>query len=280
MNYSAFMLRVLPVLVFAGSFLFSMPLSVASDGMDNRSRRVFDPVPKDFKSPRPSGTVVSPSIPPGGIIIPYSEGGRHKPKEPATRPPDYGQQQYGGHGSDDGRTRYRDHSPRTYDYRDSHWPRHRHPPVGAFSFYLSGVPFFYHSGIYYRQYDDEYVIVRAPIGARVRILPDSCSTIYSRGRSYYVCDEDYYEPVDGGYIVVERPVYVDHDPDIDVGDQVRVRVDTLNVRSGPGRHYDIVYQLYRGDIAMVRNTKRGWLFIDLPGGANGWVLREHVRRIR
>lgn len=280
MKHLTCLIGAVSVLVFVGSLFFSAPFAAASDGLGDRSRRVFDPVPKDIKSPRPGGTVVSPSIPPGGIIIPYSEGGRHKPKEPAMRPPDYGQQQYGGHGSDAGRTRYRDHSPRTYDYRDSHRQRHRHPPAGAFSFYLSGVPFFYHSGIYYRQYDDEYVVVRAPIGARVRILPDGCSTIYSRGHSYYVCDEDYYQPFDDGYIVVEQPVYVDRDADIDVGDEVRVRVDTLNVRSGPGRHYDIVDQLYRGDIALVRDTKRGWLFIDLPGGSNGWVLREYVRRIR
>ena len=292
MKRSAFWIPAAMVLMVASSFMSSTSLSVASDGVDTTYGRYSKPEPKVAPEYRPSGTVVNPTLPPEAVIVPQNQGIKPKPKDPGAKPQNYSQQsnqqykqkKYEGYKPEKEEKKYWEHKTPSYsshdyysrphDYNDR---RYRRPPASAFSFYIGAVPYYYHSGSYYRQYNNDYVIVRAPVGARIRVLPDNCSTLYTRGHSYYVCDDDYYERVNDDYIVIERPNWVDREPDAVVGEEVRVRVDLLNVRSGPGKRYEIINQLYLGDIVQVLGVKPDWYYVNLPDGTRGWVMAENVK---
>ncbi|GJM25527.1 MAG: hypothetical protein DHS20C16_19420 [Phycisphaerae bacterium] len=70
-------------------------------------------------------------------------------------------------------------------------------------------------GVYYRQYDNYYRVVRPPVGVTLAFLPQGYVTVQYGGRPYYRYDNTYYvrEIVNSQptYIVVEPPrdVYID-----------------------------------------------------------------------
>lgn len=75
---------------------------------------------------------------------------------------------------------------------------------------------YYHcDGIYYRQYDNYYRVVRPPVGVTLTYLPDGYISFQYGGRPYYRYENTYYvqEVVNSQptYIVVEPPseFYVD-----------------------------------------------------------------------
>jgi len=72
---------------------------------------------------------------------------------------------------------------------------------------VSGFPYFYYGGVFYRSFDGGYVVVSAPLGAVVHTLPVGfiafslgVSTFYYVNNTYYVWDE----PREA-YLVVEKP---------------------------------------------------------------------------
>jgi len=72
---------------------------------------------------------------------------------------------------------------------------------------VSGVPYYYASGVYYRRYSSGYIVVSAPIGAFVETLPAGfiaftigLTTYYFVNDTYYVWDENR-----DGFSVVPKP---------------------------------------------------------------------------
>lgn len=53
--------------------------------------------------------------------------------------------------------------------------------------------------------------------------------------------------------------------------QVKVNVDVLNARSGPGLKYEIVGKVKQGVTLSVTQQDGQWLKVNLPGGKEGWV---------
>ena len=70
-----------------------------------------------------------------------------------------------------------------------------------------GLRYHYSAGVYYRYYNGRYVVVSAPIGLRVRILPVGYRLIYVGPRAYYYYQGSYYIKVEGTdeYETVEAP---------------------------------------------------------------------------
>lgn len=179
-----------------------------------------------------------------------------------------------------------DHRWYRYDQRRDYYRHYYRPhgsfystlPAGVLTLSLAGGLFYYHMGTYYRPSDRGYVVVRAPIGARVRVLPEECSPLYIDGRRYFVCDDVYYQPDGDDYVVIERPSRPDFR--VDVGDEVRISADFLNLRSGPGQQHRVVGQLYRGDIVEVGAIEGGWYYVSLPDGVYGWIKGEFATLYR
>jgi hypothetical protein len=67
--------------------------------------------------------------------------------------------------------------------------------------------YYYDRGAFYRPYGRQYVVVRPPIGARVRYLPYGYSTFWLGPSLFYLAGSSYYrwEPREREYIVVDKP---------------------------------------------------------------------------
>lgn len=72
--------------------------------------------------------------------------------------------------------------------------------------FVSKVPYYYYDGLFYREGITGYVLVNAPVGALVPVLPPSCEMIVINGTTYYTYDNVYYVREPKGYLVVPQPV--------------------------------------------------------------------------
>src|SRR3972149_4085309 len=78
--------------------------------------------------------------------------------------------------------------------------RHVHRvPRGAVSVSFGDSSFFFYAGIFYQWRLSDYVVVTAPIGVLVPVLPSGCAVEAIAGRPYYVLHGVYYRPTRGGY---------------------------------------------------------------------------------
>ncbi len=83
--------------------------------------------------------------------------------------------------------------------------------------------YFYHSGFFYRKSPRGYIVIGAPIGARIRTLPLGYSVIKLGGLSYYYLNGAYYNyiPSENIYVVVNKPVNAPNLPSSNL-DQIKL----------------------------------------------------------
>ncbi|GAU09889.1 DUF6515 family protein [Desulfoplanes formicivorans] len=164
-------------------------------------------------------------------------------------------------------------------------------PRAYLTLQVGALTYFFLDGIFYRPDVNGYVVVPAPVGARVTTLPAN-ATYFTHGDTiYYTYAGVYYQKVDGGYMVVAKPegtletvvqatTTVRDDPVIArEGDLVRVTATALNVRSGPGKKHDIVSQVRRGDLLRVQAANDHWYYVLLKDGTPGWVMIKYTTRV-
>ena len=65
-------------------------------------------------------------------------------------------------------------------------------PRGAYEIRHGGGSYFYHGGEWYRRRGGVSVVIGAPIGAFVPVLPPYYSTVWWGGVPYYYADDTYY----------------------------------------------------------------------------------------
>ncbi len=65
--------------------------------------------------------------------------------------------------------------------------------------------FYVHRGVFYRRARHGFVVVRAPRGAVLRVLPPRCERIHVNNVVYFRFGDVYYRAVPHGYIVVDPP---------------------------------------------------------------------------
>lgn len=72
---------------------------------------------------------------------------------------------------------------------------------------VGGRRYFYNGGYFYRGGGHGYVLIPAPIGARIRVLPFGFMTFHVGPLAYYYYDGTYYNylPDQNVYVVVEKP---------------------------------------------------------------------------
>lgn len=110
---------------------------------------------------------------------------------------------------DDGRGRYHHGGPGFHG--DQHYHGHGYTvigvPRGAYAVHHRGDTFWYHGGEWYRPRGRFSIVVAAPIGAYVPVLPPFYSTVWWRGVPYYYADDTYYlwDTRARQYEVVEPP---------------------------------------------------------------------------
>lgn len=169
------------------------------------------------------------------------------------------------------------------DFRPKGHPRPFYPPAGVRvkalpaghrPIHVGPLVYFFLDGIFYRHSAQGYAVVAAPIGAVVPVLPAPAVLITIGAMPYYTYTDVYYQKVPDGYMVVPPPVKPTQ-PDRAVaweGDQVRVTVALLNVRSGPGTDHPVIKEVQQGDIIEVRSSSSDWYYVKLPDASLGWVM--------
>jgi hypothetical protein len=145
-------------------------------------------------------------------------------------------------------------------------------------------PYYYSRGVFYRPGPTGFIVVGAPIGAVVVSLPVGYRRVWIDSSWYYVFGGIFYRRVPSGYVVVEAPPSVVVEDDIPVlvepsemaTGKVSVIADVLNVRSGPGLRYPVLYQIHRGYILELHGETTGWFYVELPSGEFGWVMNIYT----
>jgi hypothetical protein len=105
-------------------------------------------------------------------------------------------------------------APEHIDPRFAH--NHYYPNRGAYIGALPGRPFivdrpggrfFYSGGIWYAPYGPRFVVVGAPLGVFVPVLPPFYTTVWFGGVPYYYANDTYYmwNPAQSGYVTVDPP---------------------------------------------------------------------------
>ena len=110
--------------------------------------------------------------------------------------------------------RHRGERAEHFDARHGH--NHYYPERGRFVGALPGRPFvverpggrfFYSGGVWYAPRGPSFVVVAAPIGLFVPVLPPFYTTVWVGGLPYYYANDTYYvwRDAENGYEVVEPP---------------------------------------------------------------------------
>jgi hypothetical protein len=190
------------------------------------------------------------------VLPPTSSAQKFKPKRPPKR---------------HHRPFYPPHGHRIKVLPPGHRPIHFGP-----SFY------FFTDGIFYRQAIDGYEVVIAPVGAIVPLLPAAAVLITIGALSYYTYADVYYQKVPEGYMVVAPPVSPPQSEKAIAweGDQIRVTVPVLNVRSGPGEEHPTIKELHEGDILVVQSSSSEWYYVKLPDNSFGWVMVKFTTLVK
>lgn len=82
------------------------------------------------------------------------------------------------------------------------------PLPGAYPLHVHGHPYYYHQGVFYRpRGSGAYVVVSAPIGARVPMLPPGYVTIGVGPHDYFYLNATFFlwDAATREYVVVEKP---------------------------------------------------------------------------
>ena len=84
-------------------------------------------------------------------------------------------------------------------------------PRGAYEVHHRGDAYWYHGGEWYRPHGNVSIVVGAPIGAFVPVLPPYYSTVWWAGAPYYYADDTYYSWNSGvnEYEVIDPPAGID-----------------------------------------------------------------------
>jgi len=80
-------------------------------------------------------------------------------------------------------------------------------PRDAVTLHVDGDDYFYHEGVFYYQYRDQYVVVSAPIGAEIELLPLNVIAFSLDQNNYYFANNTYYiwSESHETFVVVDQP---------------------------------------------------------------------------
>ena len=150
-----------------------------------------------------------------------------------------------------------------------------HLPRGHVTVYMGRNEYYYHHGHYFRRGGGGFITILPPVGLVVPLLPPGYTTVVVAGSPYYYYEGVYYSQAPSGFVVATPPSSVVLPPPatapVSPYNAISVTAASLNVRSGPGREYNVITIIQRGDIFPVQTSAPGWLYIKLPDGRFGWV---------
>ncbi|MDY0311218.1 MAG: SH3 domain-containing protein [Desulfobacterales bacterium] len=158
-----------------------------------------------------------------------------------------------------------------------------HPVRPARGFHRGGLgaPHFIRTGHHHGPIRRGSFRGRPPVGAILASLPLGFLTLAVGSSFYYHHGDVFFRPVATGYLVVDPPRAVARQatpapPPVRSDDQVVVTAPRLNVRSGPGRSYEVISVIDQGTALEVAGSAPDWLYVDLGDGRFGWVQQTYT----
>ena len=70
-------------------------------------------------------------------------------------------------------------------------------PATAINIVFGGIKYWLSDGVYYRKQGNNYVVVKAPTGVKVRFLPNGAKVVKRNGKTFYVHGDVYYRWLPG-----------------------------------------------------------------------------------
>ena len=79
-------------------------------------------------------------------------------------------------------------------------------PVSYRTINYGGFNYRYNNGIYYRPYNNTFIVTAPPVGIFISFMPFGYRRIYVHDQSYYYYNGSYYDYRENNYYVVSPPV--------------------------------------------------------------------------
>ncbi|CAB9494272.1 DUF6515 family protein [Alteromonas macleodii] len=95
------------------------------------------------------------------------------------------------------------------NYEPGHKPKDI--PQNAHVIHYHGAAYRYHHGVFYREFDGHYHVVKPPIGITVKTLPPNPDVIIFEGDRYFTAEGVYYFQSGDEYVVVGEPILEKHE---------------------------------------------------------------------
>jgi Family of unknown function (DUF6515)/Bacterial SH3 domain len=145
-----------------------------------------------------------------------------------------------------------------------------------------GVKYHHSRGTFYRRGPSGYVVIAPPVGLTITFLPVGYTTKSIAGGHYYYYQGIYYQNAPDGYMIVEKPAQSFKIKTLDkasIGDKVTVKVERLNIRSGPGKDQPVLRILGHGSRMKILEVGSNWYYVELSDKKTGWVMIRHTQNV-
>jgi hypothetical protein len=127
-------------------------------------------------------------------------------------------------------------------------------PHGSLEVGFGGHKYFYNAGLFYRNYERQYVVVPPPAGVVVYQIPEGWHTVVIDGATYYVYNGVYYTRIPTGYQVVQPPAPVIVEP-------ATVAVNIVEEKPQPQQEFTV----------NIPNPKGGYVSVVIKRSGTGFV---------
>ncbi|MDP8265580.1 MAG: DUF6515 family protein [Candidatus Aceula meridiana] len=137
--------------------------------------------------------------------------------------------------------------------------------IASFIFH-AGDEYYYSHGYFYQKAPGGYIIVDAPIGARVTSLPLCYKKIIVKGKTFYCYNNTYFHRIGARYVVVSDPIYHISDLAREVSViEVPFLGTNITTIKGSNNSYTIHIPNINGSYTSVMLVKKGSSFIGPQG---------------
>jgi hypothetical protein len=123
-----------------------------------------------------------------------------------------------------------------------------------------------------------------PSGSVFWCVPFGAEVFLFGGLTYFWWNDIWYRPIYDRYVVVGSPYdtdVVDQEPTLTPstvgdGEQMVITEELLDVYSGPGLDYPVVYVLHAGDVVTIHGYDSDWVYVTNSNDENGWIMSQYA----
>jgi len=139
------------------------------------------------------------------------------------------------------------------------------PELIAKAIVVGGLEYYYDHGYFYKRVSGGYIIVDAPVGASVEVIPSGYKVVVINGKTHYYHNDIYFVKRGKKYVVVSDPVY----QVVELPQEVQVITNT--VPNVPVQRYQTVADTENEFTVNILNTNGSHIPIKIVKSGDGFV---------